>query len=1568
MNGRRLILYPGQRLDIPHIKAIESSFTGDLDSILQGIIGGISQSYLLSGFDIVIPTSSIQADQLKIKVANSVVLHATASEPGTLLKVSSDRPDEVLNSENPRVLGSFQNGVDNYIFLDFKRVVNPDSSDVIASWVPTNEVEIQRAVPTASNLDYVFVISPSPNSNLMLLYTIRVDANGFVTFITKSASGLFRLGRGGINPNPYYSFNFKNLVNPQTNNVREWLSVHPMAPTVSSVTIGDPQNALQFGDWSIKTLKEWMDAVMTRLKEISGSQFWYIDTSLGDAGSFSLPNVWWDSGAGHVITGAGNLTYNLVLNHNTLSYGFWQHKNLDETLSLGDSYVVGVTSLAKSLLTQHLKNKILINSPTEIAFAYNEILQNRRRFRPSLTLWRLDDDVDLLTERYARLSRNATTISSPWITATSWNYNHRVIEITTSVPHNFKAGDIIELQNFTSTTNPPNGIHFVKSVPANDKIIITTTLVPTGTPALVATNHIRLSDPVTHPYVPKFPVLHWSVVGPNLIVELFDHNFSNPISITGDISAGSPNITNVSGASTSWIGLGIEGTGIPDGAYVIDVSGTTVIISHNATTTATNVSLILNQMVHLVGLKSTNAADEPILNQRYVINGVLIDKKLSLKLNGSVTGTHTASNTAFLFYDHTNFLLTIENATPDIYNSVDVTATAYSPTELIYSIGSSSLPNQPVASGNIVFDGVVATSTVADPVKIKMIQNVSSDIEVETHTPHGLSSGSGQNIIIYGDPALSVFIRDYISVTVTVISANKFKISAADLPTAPAYNNSAGLDNTFLNSPNNPYAGPISWDSDIVIKGIVGDKLFKIPKTATAAGTALANIFNVNGVTGTAFLKDKEVAYILIERNELVSNGVNFNCSGGNIITGPTTPLDKFNNPLQPGDFVKFEIDPENRWYEIQNIVGPTIFLKSDYTGHAVSVAQRPPASGALRYCKGTYPVVFVKPHDQVDLTPNIFWLAVRRDNSGAPQIYFRGLELRAGETTNIGNQITNNLLLYTGANFESNTAPIYTAADTSGDWKFVENLTVQQVDTYTRSITFELAPPLGFQKNDRIQYSGPPPHNFVINSVLTERTVLVNENVSVLPAPPFIVKFFRNNSIIQDSDNLTLALRKEDRQLAKIKTDLARPVYDESVFIQQINLTSSTNTVKSGTFIYKGTFPTNITALAWVLHGTDPHTEIIEGANVVMPGGYFGPDSILVHIYFGSFNSGDQIYQDGASVPGRQINNAPPFPAPSIPGDLNTGPEIVLPPNRRTQIVSGSNYLVWPHHSVYKAASLPHLAGEDLLVIANDSVRESNLDYAETFGGPKAKIRIGRDLPPNTRMRFRVLSSIGSLVASANTSSVNLQTAYNAGNSINTNIGAPVSITAGDFSGGGSAVSLVGNLTINGMVGPNAVNGIVGPADQQFVIGKEFNKPYEIWGAHLRIKTHSNWSNSAMQLKTATQITTNATPTAIFDSDIAIPPNHAAKIMISVVGREASNLGAAAYRIEGLFVRGTGSVYAVGFPDSLIIGQDGSGDVTTLIFGVLSPNIVRGIIVGHPTQVWYWSAAIEYQLIANDL
>jgi hypothetical protein len=216
---------------------------------------------ITSGFYVLTAGITI-ATNLKIRVADSSLIHFKASESGSIFHVPADRADEQLNSTNPRVLGSFTPSQVNYVGLDFVREADDSTTDLV-EFIDTQSLnETPVSIPLARTTDYRIVISTldfDNNPGVAPICKVTVDGTGNITEILDAREQMFRLGDGGTVPNIYGSF-------PWPDGRKESLN--------TDVFTG--------GDKGLSSLKSWMDGIMSRLWEVGGGEFWYSPTAYGN--------------------------------------------------------------------------------------------------------------------------------------------------------------------------------------------------------------------------------------------------------------------------------------------------------------------------------------------------------------------------------------------------------------------------------------------------------------------------------------------------------------------------------------------------------------------------------------------------------------------------------------------------------------------------------------------------------------------------------------------------------------------------------------------------------------------------------------------------------------------------------------------------------------------------------------------------------------------------------------------------------------------------------------------------------------------------------------------------------------------------------------------------------------------------------------------------------------------------------------------------------------------------------------------------------------------------------------
>jgi len=319
---RQANLLQQQRLDIPHLRAIESAVSNDFDALLRGWVTRVGFPYFIRGFRITYAVGGL-AEALYVEVADSAIFHSTATESGTVLTVPAGTAAEILGPTNSKVTGSFIAAATNFVALDYTRAPDSTTNDLVKFINPDTKVEFAKTVPLAQSLNYQFVISPAGFGTLLPIAKVVTDASNRVVSITDCRPMLMRLGSGGVVPDPTHVYPWPagpdvpgsgRLENPST-----------------SSTPGIVNTPFEGGDKEIQSLKDWLDAAMSRIRELDGGTYWYSPSIASLTGLAQNQNVHiLDSGvvwnwnlATQVLSWSGSLTFQVpgAVANNTLAAG-----------------------------------------------------------------------------------------------------------------------------------------------------------------------------------------------------------------------------------------------------------------------------------------------------------------------------------------------------------------------------------------------------------------------------------------------------------------------------------------------------------------------------------------------------------------------------------------------------------------------------------------------------------------------------------------------------------------------------------------------------------------------------------------------------------------------------------------------------------------------------------------------------------------------------------------------------------------------------------------------------------------------------------------------------------------------------------------------------------------------------------------------------------------------------------------------------------------------------------------------------------------------------------------------
>jgi hypothetical protein len=211
-------------------------------------------------------------------------------------------------------------------------------------------------------------------------------------------------------------------------------------------------------------------------------------------------------------------------------------------------------------------------------------------------------------------------------------------------------------------------------------------------------------------------------------------------------------------------------------------------------------------------------------------------------------------------------------------------------------------------------------------------------------------------------------------------------------------------------------AGKMNWSQDVVIKFIGGNLSYKILANPSSSDIVLA---------------DDQVAYVTFVRDQLViPNLIWTNASSIVASVGAAA----WTAGLIAGDWVELAADDLTQYYQIASVDSLSqVTLVSPFGGASTG------ASGAQsQYAYGVYQAVAVPSsgrHIQIAARANVpfdedtFWIMVRADNGGStPRVYARFLaaEIEQGETRQINDNQTLEILTYTGSLGEADDSPLY--------------------------------------------------------------------------------------------------------------------------------------------------------------------------------------------------------------------------------------------------------------------------------------------------------------------------------------------------------------------------------------------------------------------------------------------------------------------------------------------------------------------------------------------------------------
>lgn len=272
----RLLIGSQQRIDLADFLSVQSYVSSDFRELVRSFVG--SRPLILKGFEIANAPQSIGTTSISITVADSVLYDPTS----TAGSFYSGLPAGNTLSQPIILTQELRPSATNYIYLTLSTV--GAGADTRAFWDVDLNGGAGGEFNQTINTEGVLIVKAGVSTAGFPQGTIPVAKIGFsssaITDITDCRNLMFRLGSGGTSPNPDNRFQFPAL--PAAGYAR-----NEPPSTINSPALPTP---FQGGDKNILTLKEWMDAVMTKLAEISGTDYWYEST-----GDLSLVKVYDDA-------------------------------------------------------------------------------------------------------------------------------------------------------------------------------------------------------------------------------------------------------------------------------------------------------------------------------------------------------------------------------------------------------------------------------------------------------------------------------------------------------------------------------------------------------------------------------------------------------------------------------------------------------------------------------------------------------------------------------------------------------------------------------------------------------------------------------------------------------------------------------------------------------------------------------------------------------------------------------------------------------------------------------------------------------------------------------------------------------------------------------------------------------------------------------------------------------------------------------------------------------------------------------------------------------------------------
>jgi hypothetical protein len=335
-----------ERVDIPDALNVEAFGNADWAEFVQTFMVGTGSAYIVRGFTISTPAALIgtKTVQVSVNVASSMVFHpGSVGGAGAFYSATSSEPVQSV---------SLTPNQTNYIELD--QTTTTGAKDTRVFWDPKGGVD-KTGIAFSQDIDTVTYLGVTVSVNTVgftagkvPIVKIVVASDGTITSLTDCRQLFFRLGSGGLTPNDLAKFSWA-----PTDGADAGRAQRP--DTITSAADLDPFNG---SDKVIISLKGWMNAVMSSIAEIRGTDYWFTSGSSGGSltelyqdsvGSFIKPQ----SATTLISNAAGTFTWSEYLDIQSTS-GPYYFRIPASNVVLSDGDVAYVTQVRNRALNQNL--------------------------------------------------------------------------------------------------------------------------------------------------------------------------------------------------------------------------------------------------------------------------------------------------------------------------------------------------------------------------------------------------------------------------------------------------------------------------------------------------------------------------------------------------------------------------------------------------------------------------------------------------------------------------------------------------------------------------------------------------------------------------------------------------------------------------------------------------------------------------------------------------------------------------------------------------------------------------------------------------------------------------------------------------------------------------------------------------------------------------------------------------------------------------------------------------------------------------------------------------------------